>query len=303
MSKCDKCDDDAVTFIRYSGAHLCERHLCEFVERRVKHEIRTQTDLRGGEMIAVAVSGGKDSMVALQLIVEILGDRRDIGICAVTVDEGIEGYRGSALPIVGRACDRIGVEHIVVSFEEIFDTTMDEIAHTDRNLSACSYCGVLRRNAMNRAARDWGATHLATGLNLDDTSQSILMNFVRGDMERLARLGPHIRSQDGLVPRIQPLRRIPEKETTLFALLRGIEFHDLECPYAPEALRNSFRETIGQLEDKYPGTRHGILRSYDDLLPSLRHRYEPANLERCDCGEPTASGRCKACELLLSLRR
>ncbi|MCJ7607136.1 MAG: tRNA lysidine(34) synthetase TilS, partial [Thermoplasmata archaeon] len=162
MSKCDKCDDDAVTFIRYSGAHLCERHLCEFVERRVKHEIRTQTDLRGGEMIAVAVSGGKDSMVALQLIVEILGDRRDIGICAVTVDEGIEGYRGSALPIVGRACDRIGVEHIVVSFEEIFDTTMDEIAQTDRNLSACSYCGVLRRNAMNRAARDWGATHLAT---------------------------------------------------------------------------------------------------------------------------------------------
>lgn len=301
MSECDKCGAEAVTFIRYSGAHLCDRHLCDFVERRVKHDIRTQVDLTGGERIAVAVSGGKDSLVTLQLLVDILGERRDIDICAITVDEGIEGYRGPALPIVARNCERLGVKHTVVSFRELFGTSMDEIAGTDRRLSACSYCGVLRRNAMNRAARDWKATHLATGLNLDDTSQSILMNFARGDMERLARLGPHSRTQEGLVPRIQPLRSIPEKETTLFAMLSGIEFHDLECPYAPEAQRNSFRDVVGQLEDKYPGTRHGILRSYDDILPSLRQRHGPVELGTCECGEPTVSGTCKTCQLLRSL--
>ncbi len=302
MTECDKCGGEAVTFIRYSGAHLCGRHLCEFVEKRVKHEIRTQMDIRGGERVAVAVSGGKDSMVALRLIVEVLGDRRDLDICAVTVDEGIDGYRGPALPIVARGCEDMGIEHVVVSFEDLFGTTMDDLARRDRRLSACSYCGVLRRNAMNRAARGWGATHLATGLNLDDTAQSILMNFVKGDVERLARLGPHSKTQEGLVPRVQPLRSVPEKETTLYAILRKMEYHDLECPYAPEAQRNSFRELVNKLEDKYPGTRHGILRSYDGILPALRDMHAPAELGRCGCGEPTPSGTCKACELLRSLR-
>jgi len=290
-----------VTFIRYSGAHLCEGHFCEFVEKRVKAELRRQVELKGDERIAVAASGGKDSTVALHLICDILGASRRLDISAVTVDEGIAGYRGSSMPMVRRSCDHLGIEHIVVSFEHAFRTTMDEMASRNRDLAACSYCGVLRRAAMNRAARDWGATHLATGLNLDDSAQSILMNFARGDVQRLARLGPHRRVQTGLVPRLQPLRTVPENETTLYAIIKGYEFHDLECPYAPEALRNDFRSALAQLEDRHPGTRHSILRSYDQLRPSLEKQFAPVALNRCACGEPAVSEKCKACELLESL--
>src|SRR3989475_2579400 len=84
--------------------------------------------------------------------------------------------------------------------------------------------------------------YVATGLNLDDTAQSILMNVARGDVEKLARMGPHETRQPGLVPRIQPLRMIPEKEVYLYALLRGIEFHDATCPYAERAQRGRFRD-------------------------------------------------------------
>jgi len=302
MAACDRCERKAVTLIRYSGAHLCERHFCEFVERRVRHELRRQLDLRGGERLAVAVSGGKDSVVALQLISDILGPRKDVAICAVTVDEGIESYRPSAVPLVSGLCDSLGLEHIVVSFKDLYGTTMDDIARARRDLSACSYCGVLRRAAMNRAAREWRADFIATGLNLDDTAQSILMNLCRGDVERLARLGPHRSTQPGLVRRIQPLRTVPESETTLYAMIRRLEHHHLECPYAPEAVRNAYREALSQLEDRFPGTRHSILKSYDEMLPALSAACGPAKLDKCSCGEPTVGRSCKACNLLSSLR-
>jgi uncharacterized protein (TIGR00269 family) len=233
---------------------------------------------------------------------KILGQRRQMQLCAISVDEGIRGYRETSLPIVAENCKALDVPHITVSFREMFGLTMDEIAKMDRDLATCSYCGVFRRAAMNRAAREWGANYLATGLNLDDTAQSILMNFVRGDTERLARLGPHRRLQKGLVPRIQPLRTIPESETTLYAMVSRLKYHDLECPYAPEALRNVYRGIVFQLEENYPGTRHSILRSYDDILPALEKLYPPAELRTCKCGEPTVSEECKACELMESLK-
>ncbi len=76
MTVCDKCRGRAVTLVRYSGAHLCGKHFSEFVEKRVKHELRRQMDLSMGARIAVAVSGGKDSSVALALIHKIVASRK-----------------------------------------------------------------------------------------------------------------------------------------------------------------------------------------------------------------------------------
>lgn len=302
MTSCDKCSAEPVILVRYSGARLCKRHFCEFVEKRVKHELRRQMDISGSERLAVGVSGGKDSTVTMFLLKSILGDRRDLELCAVTVDEGIEGYRPPAIPIVAENCRRLDMEHIVVSFDELYGVTMDEVAAARRSLSTCSFCGVMRRSALNKAARGWEANRLATGLNLDDTAQSIMMNFARGDVERLARLGPHRKLQEGLVPRIQPLRTIPENEVALYALIKQMRYHDLECPYAKEALRNDYRAVVAQLEDRYPGTRHAVLKSHKEMLDALAKAYPQAELTRCECGEPTISGRCKVCQLIAAIK-
>lgn len=303
MSSCDKCRGKAIVHIKYSGAHLCKTHFSDFVEKRVRHELRKQMDLKGGERIAIAVSGGKDSTVTQHIVHKILGPRRSMDLCAITVDEGIGGYRESSIPLVAKNSSHLGMEHIVVSFEDLYGITIDEIARTEHGLATCSFCGVMRRRAMNLAAKDWRATHLATGLNLDDTCQSILMSFARGDIERLARLGPHRKVQKGLVPRIQPLRSIPESESTLYAVANELEYHDLECPYAPEALRNQYRTVISQLEDKSPGTRHSMLKSYDSILPALSKMFPPSALRTCSCGEPTNSDKCKACEFVERVER
>jgi uncharacterized protein (TIGR00269 family) len=298
--KCSKCSSEAITFIRYSGLHLCETHFNEFFEKRVKRSVRSQCALGKRQKVAVAVSGGKDSSVALYMMHRILKDRKGSELIAITVDEGINGYRDQSIPFAVDMCKKLGVEHIIVSFEEIIGKDMDSIVKND--ILPCSYCGVFRRHCLNATAKKNNVDVLATGLNLDDTVQSILMNLARADIGKLARLGPHTVRQEGLIPRLQPLRDVPENETYLFAMLNEIRFHDATCPYSDRAMRLRFREIVGLLEDDMPGTRHSILSAFDSLKPCLLEKYPQIEMNRCrDCGEPTPEKLCKACELKATL--
>ena len=296
--RCDLCGRDAVTFLRYNGTHLCAEHFMRYVDRRVKKEIRKQIHVSAGDRIAVAVSGGKDSMVALKMVSSVFGPRNGVEVHAITIDEGIEGYRPPSVDIVRRYCEQNGIHFHLRSFSEL-GVSMDEVAPVSGDSSPCTYCGVFRRRLMNDEARKIGADWLATGHNLDDMAQSIMMNFVRGDIERLARMGPHEKVQPGLVPRFMPLRTIPEKESLLYAIVSGTEFWDGVCPYWQAALRNQYRGLVDSLEDRSPGARFGILSSMDTLRPMLHKEYAQSALHPCArCGEPTVGSSCKSCQLL-----
>lgn len=304
MTVCSRCGKAAVIFVRYSGAHLCRRHFLEFFRKRVRKELRRQFELRAVGKIAVAISGGKDSAAALTTLVETFGKLRNLTISAISVDEGIEGYRPGSLEAAGNLCERLGVHHEIVSFWETYGITLDEAAAADGPLGPCSYCGVWRKKCLNTVARKMEADVLATGHNLDDMAQSIAMNIFRGDVKKLVRMGPHRQTRPGLVPRIMPLRAIPEKETYLFCLLEGLPFEDLECPYAVTAHRGLYRDMVDALENNTPGTRHSILGSRDEIYAALLDRYPRVELARCSiCGEPTSRSVCKACEMEQDMRK
>ncbi|MEW6069107.1 MAG: TIGR00269 family protein [Candidatus Thermoplasmatota archaeon] len=297
MSSCLKCNRKAITFIRYSGAHLCKEHFIEFFEKRVKAEIRRQCSLRNVKKLAIATSGGKDSTVLLFLLNKILGARKNLELVAITVDEGIKGYRDKSIIALEKNCAELRIPHFVISFKDFF-YEMDKIAKISKDFSACAYCGVFRRYLLNKKSKQLNAQLLAMGHNLDDTAQSILMNIARGDIEKLVRMAPHTIVQEGLIPRVAPLRIIPEKETYLYALLSKINFYRGECPYAEVAIRNLYRKIIYELEDNSPGTRHAILKTYDSIIDSLRKSYPQPKLKECKiCKEPTTQEICKACEL------
>jgi uncharacterized protein (TIGR00269 family) len=291
-----------VHFARYSGEHLCPEHFIRSVEKRVHRELRQQGPFKEDVRICVALSGGKDSVVTLRVLHETFRENPRVELCALTVDEGIASYRPPSIDVSRKLCEELGVEHLVLSYEETTGVTMDKVVvHPARAHAPCAYCGVLRRKNLNEGAKRLRATHLATGHNLDDVAQSILMNHLRGDIERLARMGPHRaeKVQPGLVPRILPLRSIPEKEVALYAILRGWEYHDAECPYAAAATRGRYRDLLLDLEEKEPGTRHALLAGYDRLAPLL---HSEAKLGACEsCGEPTSSARCRACALVTSV--
>jgi len=300
---CSKCSKPAVTLIRYSGQHLCNNHFLDFTERRVKKELRRQLNLDGDVTIAVAISGGKDSSVTAYLLSKIFSGRKGVSLEAITVDEGIAGYRPGGIKAARDLCECLGIPHQTTSYKELLGWTMDRVVKTDPRTIPCSYCGVFRRYSLNRKARELKADYLATGLNLDDTSQSVLMNVARGDMGRLARLGPHDREQEDMIPRLQPLRLVPEKESHLYAVLRQIKFHDAICPYSDRAVRGLFRDALNRLEEGMPGTRHSILSSFDQMRPWLDRQFSCSKAGKCNrCGEPTMNPVCKACELIEKLQ-
>ena len=295
---CIKCNQPAVTFIRYNGTHLCGNHLLDYVERRVKKDLKKQGKIPDTSRIGIALSGGKDSTVALHLIDMIYRQRPSVKLFAISVDEGIKGYRDHSLDIAQKNCEELGIEHHIIGFQEVIGTTMDAIADQKDELGECTYCGVFRRFCLNIKTKELGITRLITGHNLDDMAQSILMNFTNGDLQKLARLGPHLRIREGLVPRILPLRTIPEKEIMLYALIKKISFHSGECPYAFRASRGQFRDIIEQLELVNPGTRHSILNSYESLRETLQDQYPSSDINKCiKCGEPTSQNTCKTCIL------
>ncbi len=290
------CSAEAVYYQRHSSRHLCRKHFLRDFYRRVKRAIIKYKMIERDERIAIAMSGGKDSVTLAHTLTELYGDRRDIELFAITIDEGIEGYRPPTIEIARKVCKELGIEHVVVSFRDEVGMDLDEMVKVGGR-NACTYCGVFRKYLLNKTARELDATKLATGHNLDDETQTILLNFLNADIERLARLVPQ-RVQKGLVYRIKPLREIYEKEVVVYAILNNLPVILDECPYSRFPARAIVRDFIYEFEKRYPGRKFSIMRSFEELLPCLHKMFPQIDLGSCKiCGEPTPREICKACEL------
>lgn len=292
---CTRCRRAPSVYYRpYSGERLCASCFNESLLERVKKTVGKYEMFEYDSRIAVGVSGGKDSLALLRLLVELEKDRPYAEVVAVCVDEGVEGYRDEALHLAGKSCRELGVEMHTVGFMELFGETMDEIAARDRELGTCSYCGVLRRRALDEAARAVDADRLATGHNLDDMAQSVILNVLRGDVVRIDGFHPGGRNLEGFVRRVKPLCEVPERETTFYAYVNGLEFQSRPCPYAEEAMRSDVRRFLNRMEVKRPGTLFTVLQTG----LKIRGRGGGAEVGRCRvCGRPARGELCRACEL------
>jgi uncharacterized protein (TIGR00269 family) len=290
--RCQKCGRDAVIFQRYSGLHLCRDHFTADFEARAKKAIRTHRWIEPRDTIAVAMSGGKDSSALLHFLVNTFGKRRDLTILAVTIDEGIRGYRDP--DVARKIAESMDVPWHTASFREAFGITIDEIVGMKGDSLSCSYCGVLRRQLLNRTARELGATKVALGFNLDDEAQSVLMNVLRGDAARLTRMQA---PAPGMVPRIRPFIALPEREVALYAHLHVEGFEEAGCPYAHNAIRADVRGILNDYAYRHPATKFALVNLGDELA-RLGPPAEGPRLEPCPrCGEPCQPP-CRVCGIL-----
>lgn len=306
MECCSFCGRKAVYNRRYAGVLLCDRCVIKSVERKVHRTIAKYGLISPGERIAVAVSGGKDSISCLHILADYC-ERHRCELISITINEGIKGYREKSIAAVKQNTKELEVESIFMSFKKTFGVTLDQIVKLSRkkqqDLEPCTYCGVLRRSLLNRAAREVEADKLATAHSLDDEVQAVLLNYVRGDLERFCRLGPKYPEREGFVPRIKPMREIPEREIGLYSILRGLKAHFGSCPY-PRGIHVEIRNFLNELEAKHPGSKFSILRTFDKLKPKLSAfpEFQEFQLKGCKiCGEPTSMEICRTCELLREL--
>lgn len=303
---CSICGRKEAFFFRpYSGEKLCRRCFVKSVEDKVRATIAEFNMLEYDDRVAVAVSGGKDSQSLLNILAKIERNYPKASLIAISVDEGIQGYREKALKLASENCKKLGIEHHIVSFKKMYGLTQDEIVQRlgkegEGKLTPCAYCGVLRRKLLNIKAREVEADKIATAHTLDDETQTILLNILRGDTLRIAREKPKtdlVHSE--LVQRIKPFCKIPERETTLYAYTRELIFQDLPCPYSSEAMRNDIRIFLNRMEHKHTGTKFTIFRSIQRIRPAIEKTVKKERLNRCsECGELTTQTMCKACQML-----
>jgi len=298
--KCDYCGSIPVVIHRkHSGQKLCKDCFIQKMQEKVLKDIRKYKLVKKGDKILLGLSGGKDSVMALDIL-KNLHERGIVELMAVTIDEGISGYRAEGVEIATKIAKEMDIKHRIVSFEEYLGVTLDELMKKPQN-GACTYCGVFRRWILNKVAREEGATKIATGHNLDDEAQSILMNYLEGNLDNLTRIGVKSQSKDPrFTVKIKPLREVPEREIALYVLARDLPVHLAGCPYAGDSFRAEVGQFLKEISLKHPTIMYSTLRGFDRIKPVLKKEFSRKSpLTRCKvCGEPAAANLCKACSFL-----
>ncbi len=292
----------AVIYLRHHRLALCKEHFVEWFEKQVQKTVKQFKMFSRKEKVAVAVSGGKDSL-SLWLALHRLGYET----YGIHISLGIEGwnYSEKSLEVCRKFSERIGRPLIVFNLKEEFGYTIEEIAKGAGRRDVCSVCGTFKRYLMNRIAKEHGFKVLATGHNLDDESALLLSNTMRWEIGYLGRQYPVLPEEGGFVRKVKPFCFLTEKETVSYAILNRIEYMETGCPNAKEATSRVYKQALALLEHKMPGTK---LRFYKEFLKRARPIFEKElkeqlELNECEvCGMPTTAPVCSVCRTLERLK-
>ena len=300
---CSKCQIAESVFHRaYSGQYLCKKCFLRSIEDKAAKTISKYSMIDYGDRVAVGVSGGKDSL-SLLCVMKILFDLHPNNgneLVAVTIDEGIEGYRDESLQIVKDFCAQLGVESRVLSYKSLFGIDMDEamtLRPSDK-MSSCSICGTFRRRAIDIAAEGVDADVVATAHNMDDQVQTFMINTLAGDVERIGWMYPDPIEYANGMKKVKPFIEIYEYEIAFYALQREIPFQSEECPYMDESIRTDLRRFFNAMEKEHPGIKQNAYSSMMKIAKTLRSAPSTEGRKCTLCGRDSTGGVCSVCKTI-----
>lgn len=291
---CGRCGKPAVYSRKYSGENFCGTCFSDAILRKTAKTISKYNMIKPGETVCVAVSGGKDSLVLLEVLHK-MSKTHNFKIKAITIDEGIPGYREEALGIVKDFCKDLAVEHKFYSYKELFDTTLDDALKQrgEEKISSCSICGILRRRAIDFAAKDIGTDVIATAHNLDDNLQTFLINMMSGDTTKIGWMDPDTSSNE--FRRIKPFCEIYESEIVFYAFNNQIPFQTEPCPHMNEGIRTEIREFLNALESKHSGIKNNLFRSSLKISQIVKNASNKQKSVCLKCGNSCTGQICSVC--------
>lgn len=265
---CALCHTSRALIIRPKNHQkLCKSCFIALFETEIHNTITANSLFTPGERVAIGASGGKDSTV-LASVLKTLNERYDykLNLVLLSIDEGIKGYRDDSLETVKRNALQYDMPLEIVGYDELYGWTMDQVVEQIGKKGNCTYCGVFRRQALDRGATRLGIKHVVTGHNADDIAETVMMNLLRGDLPRLARATSIMTASAASdTKRSKPLKYAYEKEIVLYAHHKGLDYFSTECIYSPEAFRGSARTLIKNLEKIRPSAILDVVRSGEDM--------------------------------------
>lgn len=299
--KCDRCENTAVYSRKYSGENLCSECFSNSILRKAAKTISKYNMIQNGELVCVAVSGGKDSLALLHVLSK-MAKNHNFRIHAITIDEGIPGYREEALEIVRKFCRDLGVDHSVYTYKDLFDLTLDESLklRDEEKISSCTICGTFRRRSMDHATKDIGASVIATGHNLDDTLQTFIINTISGDTNKIGWMDPD--TSDNSIRKIKPFCEIYESEIVFYAFTNNLPFQTEPCPHMNEGIRTEIREFLNKLENSHSGIKNNMYKSVLRLSQIVGDSNYKQRTSCLNCGSECTGKICSVCKMIVNLK-
>ena len=298
--KCRRCKAPALIDVRRHNAAFCADCFVHHCQEQVRRAIDGFDMIRPGERVLMAVSGGKDSLGAWDLLVD-LGYETD----GLYLGLGIGEYSEASGRYTRDFAAARGLKLIEIDIPADYGFDIETAAATVRR-PPCGACGLSKRHLFNQAALDGGYDVVATGHNLDDEAAVLLGNVLRWDAEYLGRQYPVLPASPGFVRKVKPLVRLSEREMAAYCVIRGIDYIVEECPMAEGNRHLAYKEALNTLEQRSPGAKANFVFSF---LERAHDRFagdaetERAELTPCTvCGSPTTGEVCAFCRMSQRVR-
>jgi tRNA 2-thiocytidine biosynthesis protein TtcA len=195
--------------------------------------------VEGVERLAIALSGGKDSLTLLALLCAISG--RGLGpweLHAIHVSGEFSCGPGIGLQLLEDLCGRLGVTLHICSSKQKLETL------------ECYSCSRERRRLIFTKAQELGCTAVAYGHHRDDNIATGLMNLL-GKGEFAGHL-PKIHFHAWNMTVIRPLIYLEEASIRRFAEQQGFARLSCQCPVGQTSRRRQVRDLLAQIEALYP---------------------------------------------------
>lgn len=247
--------------------------LAFYLLKKVNKAIRDHQLIDEGDRVAVAVSGGKDSLGLLRLLRERQRSARECyELVALHVqDQALPGGDHNQATVERWLLHEVGEVHLLE-----MDVGQDEPLPLN-----CFRCSWHRRKALFQAAHRLGCRKLALGHHADDAAETALLNlFYHG---RLETMEPRVSFFDGQIIVIRPLIHVPEKEMVRFARTCGFPTDLGCCPRGASSQRQRMKELLRAVERDMPRAKINLLRAAE------RYRASVSDLEREASEERAAS--------------
>lgn len=211
-----------------------------------------------GDKIAIAISGGKDSLLLYKLFQELKKDkRRNFEFKAVNLNPGFKEEDLSNF--------RSNLEKLDIKCE-IFDTNIWKIANEKAKDYPCFLCAKMRRGILYNKVEEYGFNKLALGHHFDDVIETTLINmFYAGSVKTMT---PIVDSTSGKLKVIRPLVFVQEKDIINYTRKNGILAMNCGCTIEAgktSSKRKEVKELLRDLEEKHPGIKKSVFNSMKNI--------------------------------------
>ncbi|MGA1264586.1 MAG: tRNA 2-thiocytidine(32) synthetase TtcA [Prochlorothrix sp.] len=238
-----------------------QRRWAKRLRHQVGQEIADYGLIEAGDRVMVCVSGGKDSHVLLDVLLQLQRQAPiDFELLAVNLDQKQPGFPAEILPQYFQHC---GVAYRII--EE--DTYSRVTAQIPPGKTYCSLCSRFRRGILYRVAQEEGMTKIALGHHREDSVETLFLNlFYTGQLKAMP---PKLQSDDGQNTVIRPLIYCAEADIAHYAELCRFPVIPCNlCGSQDNLQRVQIKAMLQAWEQEHPGRIETIFRSLQNVVPS-----------------------------------